>query len=218
MSVSALGTALFPIPSVSLSLSLEGVLLQSDWLDLDIIWVVSEVGRRMGVFDRGGNRWRERDNFGASYSNRWDSLHDGGAPSSQITSLGRTCYYLSTNLSMISKLVKFNDCWTTELGIAAGEFKSCKKVAENARNWLELCPCKSTTVNRAGWLTIQPIVNTRRTECMLTLSRLATSVNKTTFTRSQQQWQQTYYMCLLQNSPVSWFMKAISCLRLSQTV
>jgi len=83
---------------------------------------------------------------------------------------------------MISKLVKFNNRWTTKLSITAGEFKSCEKVTENARNRLELCPSEGTTVYRASRLTIQPIIDARRTECMLTLSGLATNVN-TDFTR-----------------------------------
>ena len=86
---------------------------------------------------------------------------------------------------MSSKLVKFNDCSTTKLSIIAGELKSCEKVTENARNWFELCPCEGTTVYWACRLTIQPIIDTRRTEGMLTLRRLATIVNTTTSSEGQ---------------------------------
>ena len=52
-SVSAFGTQLSPIPSVSLSVSLESVLLQTADLNQMPFWVLSEVDKVMGVLDSG---------------------------------------------------------------------------------------------------------------------------------------------------------------------
>ena len=83
-------------------------------------------------------------------------------------------------MGVISKLVKFYDSRTTELGIRAGELKSREKVTKDARNRLELCTCEGATVYWACRLTIQPIIDAQGTECVLTLCRLATSVNTMT--------------------------------------
>jgi len=80
---------------------------------------------------------------------------------------------LSGNLDVTRKLVKFHDDWTTKLSIATGDVETRQKVTEDAWYRLQLCASEVAAVYRTRRLTIQPIVDARRTECMLAICCLA---------------------------------------------
>jgi len=80
---------------------------------------------------------------------------------------------------MIGKLIELNNSWTTELGVGTSDLEPRQKVTKYAWNWFELCASKAASVYWAGRLTIQPIIDARRTERVLTLRCLATTVNTT---------------------------------------
>jgi len=64
--VSVIGMDLSLIPSVSQSVCPKSVLWQHSWLDLDAVWVVSEVGWGMDVLDGDGDRRREESVLGVN--------------------------------------------------------------------------------------------------------------------------------------------------------
>lgn len=89
---------------------------------------------------------------------------------------------MSGNLYVTRKLIKFHNDRTAKLSIATRDIETRQKVTEDAWYWLQLCASEVAAVYRTRRLTIQPIVDARRTECMLAICRLATSVHNKTFT------------------------------------
>jgi len=75
-------------------------------------------------------------------------------------------------------LIEINYKRTAELCIGTSEFQSRQKVAEYSWNWLELRASEGASVYWTRRLTIQPIIDARRTERVLAMCCLATSINK----------------------------------------